>query len=467
MPFEMDGQRLVPARPLPDAARRPPVGLTVASMPSHAFRKPAAKLAGTLLLSGLIASHASATAPPAAGVAEPAATIRTLLKALQQGDEATASGIYRSATDPVAHVWAAMVLERLHFHLDAANADARLCEDDLIDGKPGIALLCGQFRSGDLRLAGRRGEADEVERELVKRFQGHGVDKALADMRAYLAGDEAASPPLTYDSPGGKVSIPLEEDAWIPSFKAKANGHELDVMLDTGANDLVLGAEQAQAAGVRPLNRKMRIRGWLSSDVHAGRGLLDELRIGSVTLHHVPVTVVPRSIALIGGNLVAPLGTLRISHKDRTLAIYGAGAQAPTCDTPMVAASNLWGTYFRLVPSLLVNDKPQPVLLDTGDFRYLSGTKQALVEATPLHRGKTAVNDIGGTHPFANAELAKVKLTIGGQPIEMYFAVLPDSSVAQGITRGITLGAGALRDMDFVLDFRHGTQCFVLHPGLH
>lgn len=207
MPFEMDGQRLVPARPLPDAARRPPVGLTVASMPSHAFRKPAAKLAGTLLLSGLIASHASATAPPAAGVAEPAATIRTLLKALQQGDEATASGIYRSATDPVAHVWAAMVLERLHFHLDAANADARLCEDDLIDGKPGIALLCGQFRSGDLRLAGRRGEADEVERELVKRFQGHGVDKALADMRAYLAGDEAASPPLTYDSPGGKVSI--------------------------------------------------------------------------------------------------------------------------------------------------------------------------------------------------------------------------------------------------------------------
>lgn len=436
-------------------------------MRSHFFRKPAAKLAGALLFAGLIACRTSAAAPAAADGTKPAATIRTLLQAMQQGDETTASDIYRSTSDPVEHVWAAMVLERIHFHLDAASADAQLCENDLIDSKPGIALLCGQFRSGDLRLAGKRGEADEVERELVKRFQGHGVDKALADMQSYLAGDEAASPPLTYDSPGGDISIPLKEDAWIPTFKATANGHALDLMLDTGANDLVLGASQAQAFGVQPLDRKMRVRGWLSTDVHAERGLLDELKIGGVTLHHVPVTVVPRSIALIGGNLVAPLGTLRISHKDPALTIYGGTDRAPACNTPMVAATNLWGASLRLMPSLLVNDKPQPVLLDTGDFRYLSGTKQALAEVTPLHRGKTSVNDIGGAHAFADADFAKVKLTISAQPIEMYFAVLTDSSVAKGAMHGIVLGAGALRDMDFLLDFRHGTQCFMLHPDLH
>lgn len=428
-------------------------------MLSHFFRTPAAKFVSTLLFAGLLTCGASAATAPASGSTEPVATIRSLLKAMQQGDEAAALDIYRSATDPAAHVWAAMVLERIHFRLDAASADAKLCEDDLIDNKPGIALLCGQFRSGDLRLAGKRGEADEVERELVKRFQGHGVDKALADMQSYLAGEGDALT-LNYEQPAGDVSIPLKEN-WSPVFEATANSHAFDLMLDTGATDLVLGTEQAHALGVRLLDQKVPVGGWLSTNIQAQRGLLDELKFGGITLRHVPVTVVPRSIALIGVNLMAPLGALRISHQ--ALVVYGSKSTVPACDTQILAGSNLWGSSLRLFPELLVNDKPQAVQLDTGASRYLLGTKQALDEVTTLHRGKIPFGDIGGSHPSANAESAKVKLTIAGQPIETYFIVLTDSSSPHGIT----LGAGALRDMDFLIDFNRQHQCFLLHPDLH
>lgn len=111
----------------------------------------------------------------------------------------------------------------------------------------------------------------------------------------------------------------------------------------------------------------------------------------------------------------------------------------------------------------LVNDMPRSVMLDTGASRYLLGTKAALDEVTVLHRGKLAMDDIGGRHAFANAQSAKVRLTIAGQPIDVYFAVYTDS----GSPHAITLGAGALRDMDFLLDFRHQHMCLLLHPDLH
>ena len=61
------------------------------------------------------------------------------------------------------------------------------------------------------------------------------------------------------------------------------------------------------------------------------------------------------------------------------------------------------------------------------------------------------------------AETAKVRMTISGQPFRIYFTVLTESDARHAIT----LGADALRDMDFLLDFRHQHLCFPLHAGLH
>jgi hypothetical protein len=45
----------------------------------------------------------------------------------------------------------------------------------------------------------------------------------------------------------------------------------------------------------------------------------------------------------------------------------------------------------------------------------------------------------------------------------VYFDVLTDSEVRWPITPI----AGALRDMDFLMDFKHQHMCLLLHPDLH
>ena len=280
------------------------------------------RISCALLLTGSSIAVAQAPAPAASAAtntevmgdrASESAAIRTTLKAMQEADLPTLVRLYQTSTEPVAHIWAAMALERVHFNLDAASADARICEQDLFDSRPGMALLCGQFESGDLRLAGRVSEASDKERELIQRYQGHGVDKQLAGMQTYLD-QEASIPRLVMERPSADVVLPLKENSPQPTFTAKANGYPFDLVLDTGANDVVLGEEDARRYGVKLLDQSGHVNGWLSKGVPTQRGLLDELQIGSITLRNVPVTIVSRKIALIGANMVAPLGTLRVSH---------------------------------------------------------------------------------------------------------------------------------------------------------
>jgi len=432
-------------------------------------------LAGALLLAGAgQAADRPALVPPAASSPASRLTeqtdLQTVWKAMQSADADTLSKLYRDNPNPVVHVWAAMALERVRFNLDAASADARACESALLDSRPGVALTCGQFRVGNLHLAGRADEARQAEQALIAHYRGHGVDRRLDEMQAYLDGI-AGVPQLSFDIPAGDVTLnlqpdpkskpPREAELGVPRFTVSANGHALVAKLDTGASDLVLGQEDADRLGVTPLDKQGNVNGWLAKDVPSQAGRLDTLKIGDITVHNVPVTVVPRPIALIGGNLVAPLGTLKISQN--SIVIYGKDSPVPACATPMRISSAMWGNNLRLYPQLLVNDAPQSVMLDSGAHNYLIGTRAALDEVAPLHRMKTRMSDIGGAHGFVNADSAKVKLTIAEQPFEITFDVYTDADNAQ---HPITLGAGALRDMDFLLDFRHQHQCFLLHPHL-
>lgn len=389
------------------------------------------------------------------------AAIQKILAAMQAADLKSVADIYTSDSEPAVHVVAAMVIERMHYNLDASSQDARICQDSLIDTRPAIALTCGQFESGNLRLAGRGADAVAKEVDLIKRFQGHGVDAALADMQAFL--DHGAKRfPLSIEQPGGTVTIPLVDihNGSSPTFKAQANGHAIDVTLDTGANDFVIDQARASELGVTLIDKQASYSGWITRGAQGEHGLLKELTVNGITWHNVPVLVVSHTVALLGVNMIAPLGTVWVSKN--TLMISNDDASAAGCNAPMLVATSLWGDRMKLTPQLQIEDQWSSVMLDTGASRYLIGTSKALEKATALHRGKAAMVDIGGPH-YANTESAKLKLIISGQPINMYFDVYTDSDNLWPIT----LGAGALRDMDFLLDFKHQHLCFMLHPNLH
>jgi predicted aspartyl protease len=407
-----------------------------------------------------ITAIAQPALPKTAQLSTQQSDLRAVMAAIEVGDAPSLLKLYQDSNDPIVHVWSAMALERVHFNLPAATSDATLCEQNLLDSRPRIALLCGQFQAGNLWLEAKGAEAKKLETELIKRFAGQGVEGMLADMRDFQQ-REAAISAWTVDRPVADTVLPLDQSASVPTLSAQANGHTFPLVLDTGATNLVLDESAARAYGVKLLDEQGHVNGWLSKGVPTRRGLLDELRMGDITFHHVPVVIVPKQIALIGANLIAPLGTLRISKS--TLTIYGSQSSTPACDSPMLVATPLWGQSLRIVPQVLINDLPRSVMLDTGSAQYLLGTQAALNDVTVLHRTKNAIRDIGGSHVFANAKSAKVKLTIAGQPIDMYFNVLTDSSNPHPIT----IGAGALRDMDFLLDFQHQHQCFLLHPDLH
>ena len=396
------------------------------------------------------------------------AGLRDVLKAMNEADSKTLFDLYQSK-DPIVHVFAAIAIERTRFNLEAASKDAKVCEDSLSETKPGIALACGQFRVGNLRLAGKGQEAVDAEAELVRRYRGHGgagIERSLAAMQKFLDG-EAGVAQFSIDAlPAGDVVLPVKHDSrnkesLRPILAAKANGRDLDLLFDTGAGNMILGEDQARDLGVKPLDAHGHISGWLSKGVETQRGMLDVLQLGPITLRNVPVVITPRKNALIGVNLLAPLGTLGLTTK--ALTVYAEQSPVPSCERDMQAATDIWGRKLRIIPEFLVNDQPHRVMLDTGAGFFLIGSKAALDEVTKIRSGRLALNDVGGSHPFANAEAAKVKMQIDRQPFNIYFIVYTESTFPYAIT----LGANALEDMDYVLDFRRHKLCFQMHPNLH
>jgi len=404
------------------------------------------------------ADAATATAPDTKAIEND--ELRKVWKAMAEADTITLFDLYASK-DPIVHAFAAMAIERTRFNLDAASKIAQTCEEALQGEKKfGLALSCAQFRVGNLTLAGKRREAADLEAQLIQRYRGHVADKAIVAMQADLERDWANAH-LSFERPDTDVVLPTRRDKPSPTFAATANGHEFDLTLDSGATGLVLGERDAEQLGIKALDEKGKLRGWIAKDVPAQRGVLDLLQIGALTLRNVPVTIVPRRFALIGADLLAPFGALRVTRQDLT--IYGPRSSPPSCERPMQIGSGPWGRWLRVLPEFTLNDQPHRVQLDTGAWEFLLGTKAALDEVTQLRHGRLDTSDIGGVHQNTRATAAKVPLTIDRQPFKIYFIVYDDSEAKHDIT----LGAGALKDMDFVLDFRDQKLCFAMHPDLH
>lgn len=421
-----------------------------------------AMMATALAGAACAATDTTATQTPAAlaSLTAPQA-IPAVNRALALADVPTMATLYQQNPDPAVRVLAAMALERIHYNLDKASDDARLCEKELIATKPAVALYCAQFLSGNLRLAQGDAAADAEERDIVRRFAGRVPQRELDRMSAYVA-TQRDVPPFRLNRPDGNFSIPLLQslrDNRGAVMLEAANGASVRMTLDTGAGAIVMDLDTAVKLGVRALGTDGKTRGLLSKDVPVSHGILDKAHFGPVTLEHAPVEIVPNDRRLIGLDVLRLLGAFRVTQ--RGLDVVGTRGARPACSEPMLVSSDLWGQTVRTVVALSINGNLRTTLLDTGSAFYLNGNQAAMDEVEASSHHSMRISDIGASR-LARVRQATANVVVAGQPIHMTFGVFPDADLAWSYI----LGSGALGDMDFYMDFEQRHTCLLLHDNL-
>jgi hypothetical protein len=418
-----------------------------------------------LATSGAAAQEATPTVPTiAVAPARMSAleAVDAINRALVKVDLPLLLDIYQHNPDPIAHVVAATALERVQFNLDKAMEDARLCEKELIDQRPGIAMYCARLANGALRLAqgDKAAEADEL--DIVKRFAGHAPASVLNNMTAYVDARRDI-PPFRLSKPDGNFSLPLLKASYdqrgAVTLEA-ANGESARMTLDTGAGAVVMDQDTAARLGVQAIGINGHANGMLSKNIPTGHGFLEKARIGDITLENMPVEIVPASRHLIGMDILRWLGAFRLT--ERELFVYGKDDQRPACNEPLLVSANVWGSSVRVVTNLSINGTPRPTLLDSGSAYYLTGSQAAMDEVKAAYNRRMRVRDLGATH-LARVSQATAEVIVSGQPIQMTFGVLRDADLPWSYV----LGSGSLGDMDYFFDFDRRHACMLVHDNLH
>jgi len=413
------------------------------------------------LLAVLGSGAAVAGTAPEPAPSAPADPRVVVTQSLLLADVPTLAAIYRQSPDPVSRVLAAMALERIHFDLDKADEDARLCERELFASRPGIALFCARFANGNLRLAQGEGVAAAAELDIARRFAGRVPQAELDGMRRYVE-ERRARPPLRLQRPEAGFDIPLEHPVHDNrgAIEVEANGGKARLTVDTGASFLAMDADTARRLGVRMLGRSGQANGFLSRGVPVEYGVLDRLGFAGVVVENAPVEVLPGHARLIGIDVLRHLGTFRLT-RDR-IHVYGKAEPRPACQEPMLVASDVWGNDIRVVAALPIEGTLRTTLLDSGSSFYLSGDQTALGQLHATYTHRIGLGDIGPRRHAARVNEATAEVVISGQPIRMTFGVFKDARMRWDYV----LGSGALDDMDFYFDFGGRHTCMLLHDGL-
>lgn len=389
-------------------------------------------------------------------------TLAAIVRALHKGDVPALANLYQHPPDPATRVLAAMALERIHFNLDKASEDARVCERGLIDSRPRIAFFCARFANGNLRLSGQEHAADLAELDIAKRFAGKVPRFELDAMRRYVESRRNA-PPLQVHRPPGTFVIPLGHKLRtdMGTIEITANGATLPLIVDTGSSNISMDAKWARRLGVRMTGKSGTTNGMLSHGIPVRHGILDKLSFAGVTMEHVPINVVPGKQRLIGIDLLRRLGIFRLG-KDK-ITVYASHDKLPLCRQPMLIGSDLWGNHVRLLTALRMDGRLRTFLVDSGDSFFLSASQAAMDELNIGRNQRIPINDMGPRKHHTRINMATVDVDIAGQPFRIAMPVFKDAHTSWNYI----IGSGALRDMDFYFDFKHHHTCMLLHDNLH
>ncbi len=126
--------------------------------------------------------------------------------------------------------------------------------------------------------------------------QGAGFRTPILDLMAAFGED---APYLAEWSGGPSTEIPFVSTDPLPVIEVEVGGRKIYAIIDTGADVFVLDSDIAAELGIEPVTSMMGMfAGGRQAEIAFGK--VDALRLGGVTLHSVPISLLPTKRLLLG-----------------------------------------------------------------------------------------------------------------------------------------------------------------------
>jgi len=357
--------------------------------------------------------------------------------------------------DPVEHALAAMAIERIHGNFEQSSKIARTCETSLEASDPFVAHYCARFAAANVRLMGDRQASSIEEERIAERYKAALPADVLGNPDVTQAPLYKSLPPTTVSVPAGITSIPLGKNPRRSThIDVTINGQAQQMVLDTGAYT-ILSEDTARKLGVKVLLEKDGgIRGALGGSSDKKLGFVEKLTLGNLVVENLPVSIVAQDRDLLGMDVLQRLGTFQL--KRDALLVYGAGATAPGCDTPLLLGTTFWGAPPKVLEQVRIDGTLQNVPFDSGSSFYLTAIQPST--QGPLQRGgQFRLRDAShGSQPVRFARLTS-QVEMAGKSYQLTYAAIEDISLPYKFL----FGEGALQDVSLFVDFRRQVSCLL------
>lgn len=404
-----------------------------------------------LILTALIGL--AATGVSCAEDASPPLTEAALRDAVRAADASRLLGAFQHPANDVSRALAAMGLDRVTWQLDHSSATARTCAKALASTQPVTAFFCAKFEAGNLRLKGRYAEASRLDTTAATAFAA--VASADIPFQAFMRDNAlyAAMPPVSAEH-ASDVTVPVRFDATHSfSLDATVNGQAVALGLDTGSAT-TLSRSTAKRLGVTVVVADHgKAVGLLGRSSPQSLGVIDELKIGSAVVRHLPVEIIDEGRDVVGNDTLMQLDRFRLT-KD-TLSFPSSAEALSSCQEPMLVSTAAFGGGTLLVKPLQVNGAPRLALIDTGDSFVLTGTASAAAGGKGGRHRRVMTRDLTRADQSVDTLDGHASITLGGRDQSVDFPIYP----AANLPYPYILGGGALSSATLEVDFEKAHVC--------
>ena len=208
----------------------------------------------------------------------------------------------------------------------------------------------------------------------------------------------------------GTARIPWIRCWPVPIVKARLNGQNVLLAIDTGVADLILDPSTARRCGVTVLPEQAPVL-WSGTRVAARMALVQRLELGGLRIERIPAaTTTLRRWSLeanpggepvggvIGLNLLARF-TPTLDYQKCTLVLRPAGAPPPTGPGALHVPFELWGERELTVYGSLNSGRRMAMVLQTGVPACGVGAPQEVFEEVGVRTGAISrAMRVAGSH---------------------------------------------------------------------